>query len=113
MAKNAPLVKTVSRSQVKWRVVAIAVLFFICFLIVLPAQANKAVDWMNNKTNLGLPRLPEKNFNLGLDLRGGAHLVYKADVQQAAPKDRAGSVEGVRDVIERRVRGGHDQPVRL
>lgn len=40
---------------------------------------------------------------LGLDLQGGAHLVYQADVSQIPEADRADAVAGVRDVIERRV----------
>ena len=40
---------------------------------------------------------------LGLDLQGGAHLVYQADVSEIPFEERAGAVEGVRDVIERRV----------
>lgn len=40
---------------------------------------------------------------LGLDLQGGAHLVYEADVSNISPKDRQSALEGVRDVIERRV----------
>ncbi len=40
---------------------------------------------------------------LGLDLQGGAHLVYQADVSQIPPAERQDAVEGVRDVIERRI----------
>jgi protein-export membrane protein SecD len=40
-----------------------------------------------------------------LDLQGGAHLVYQADVSNIAEGDKNASVEGVRDVIERRVNG--------
>ncbi len=43
------------------------------------------------------------NIQLGLDLKGGSHLVYQADVSQIAPSERAGALEGVRDVIDRRV----------
>ncbi|MEI6627396.1 MAG: protein translocase subunit SecD, partial [bacterium] len=42
-------------------------------------------------------------FRLGLDLLGGTHLIYSADVSQVASADRANAVNGVRDVIERRV----------
>ena len=42
-------------------------------------------------------------FKLGLDLLGGAHLVYEADVSQINYSERASSLAGVRDVIERRV----------
>ncbi len=41
--------------------------------------------------------------HLGLDLQGGTHLVYNADTSDIAPADEADALEGVRDVIERRV----------
>lgn len=62
---------------------------------------------------IDLPRVPawvpgqswfnKHNIELGLDLRGGSHLVYQADVTQVPESDRASSLDGVRDVIERRV----------
>ncbi len=59
------------------------------------------------------PKLPD-NFpgssffakfqpHLGLDLQGGAHLVYEADLSGIEAGDRSSSLNGVRDVIERRV----------
>ena len=42
-------------------------------------------------------------IHLGLDLQGGTHLVYEADVSEFEEADKKESVEGVRDVIERRV----------
>lgn len=42
-------------------------------------------------------------FKLGLDLRGGVHLVYKADVSEIKSNEVAGAMEGLRDIIERRV----------
>ncbi len=42
-------------------------------------------------------------FKLGLDLSGGSHLVYKADVSEVEPADIDASMEALRDVIERRV----------
>lgn len=40
---------------------------------------------------------------LGLDLQGGAHLVYQADFKDIRPEDRADALNAIRDVIERRV----------
>ncbi len=52
------------------------------------------------------------NFHLGLDLKGGTHLVYQADTSKIEPADRDSAVEGVRDVIERRVNAfGVAEPV--
>ncbi len=42
-------------------------------------------------------------FKLGLDLVGGVELIYEADVKNISPADRASALDGIRDVIERRV----------
>jgi protein-export membrane protein SecD len=42
-------------------------------------------------------------FRLGLDLSGGSHLVYKADVSQIKSGQVSDSMNALRDVIERRV----------
>ncbi len=44
-----------------------------------------------------------KPFKLGLDLNGGTHLVYKADLSKIDPKEANDSMNALRDVIERRV----------
>ena len=41
-------------------------------------------------------------FKLGLDLAGGSHLVYEADVSGVASQDVPAAMETLRDVIERR-----------
>ncbi len=52
------------------------------------------------------------NVRLGLDLQGGSHLVYRANVEEAGVDDPAESLAGVRDVIERRVNAfGVSEPV--
>ncbi len=43
------------------------------------------------------------NWKLGLDLVGGSHLVYEVDLSSVASSDRDSVVNGLRDVIERRV----------
>jgi len=54
----------------------------------------------------------EVKLHLGLDLAGGAHLVYEADVSQIPEDQRESAVEGTRDVIERRVNAfGVGEPV--
>lgn len=42
-------------------------------------------------------------IRLGLDLRGGTQLTYEADMREVPEADRADALQGVRDVIERRV----------
>ncbi len=48
----------------------------------------------------GLTKFP---FKLGLDLSGGTHLVYHADVSKVASTEVKDSMSALRDVIERRV----------
>ena len=43
------------------------------------------------------------NFKLGLDLSGGAHLVYKADVSKVKTSEIRESMTALRDSVERRV----------
>lgn len=87
-----------------WRIfIIIALLIIVGGLIDAGAYYNRGVDWLGSKTNINLPHTKEIAFRLGLDLLGGTHLVYQADVSGITTKDRTSAVEGVRDVIERRV----------
>lgn len=93
------------RAKIRWGIVGIFALLIVCAAFVLPASANKVIDGINNTISLGLPRIAEKPFSLGLDLQGGAQLVYQADVTNIDEENQAEAAEGVRDVIERRVNG--------
>ncbi len=42
-------------------------------------------------------------INLGLDLQGGIHLEYKADVSKVDSSKRADALQGAQDVIEKRI----------
>ena len=44
-----------------------------------------------------------KPFKLGLDLKGGVHLVYQADMEGIKPEEISDAMAGLRDVIERRI----------
>lgn len=107
MAENIidKLLKPSVRGRI-WQIFAlIIVLVLIAGFIDFGAEYNKGVDWLANKTGqtVVLPKSIEIPFRLGLDLQGGTHLVYKADMSKVDNADRASAIEGVRDVIERRV----------
>ncbi len=70
---------------------------FVLFLIVLVAIT--AAFFVYPK-NFGAKFMP---WRLGLDLIGGSHLVYKVDLSQVSGGDRDSVLNGLRDVIERRV----------
>jgi preprotein translocase subunit SecD len=44
-----------------------------------------------------------KPYKLGLDLNGGTHLVYQADVSKLQPQDVDASMQSLRDTIENRI----------
>ena len=68
-----------------------------------PVLWDKAADFLNSKIGLGMPHFYKLPFHLGLDLQGGTHLIYQADLSGIEEKERPDSMEGIRDVIERRV----------
>lgn len=52
------------------------------------------------------------NVKLGLDLKGGTSLEYKAAIDQKSSQDPSEALEGVRDVIERRINAfGISEPI--
>ncbi len=87
--------------------IAILVASLFLFGFVWPQAVNKSVDWANGQlasvSQIKLPKVPEKPFQLGLDLLGGAHLLYEADLSKIPAADRNDAMSGVKDVIERRV----------
>ncbi len=93
------------------RVLAIFFLFSTLGLFVydFPGVWNQVVD------RLAIPqmvKLPERPFRLGLDLQGGTHLIYEADMKQIPETQKGEALEGVRDVIERRVNAfGVSEPI--
>ncbi|HEY4475100.1 MAG TPA: protein translocase subunit SecD [Candidatus Paceibacterota bacterium] len=75
--------------KVNYLLIGIVVGALLLFVFVYPQGVNK---WVS------VPNVP---FRLGLDLLGGTHLVYQADLSKSDNKSDA--MQGVRDVIERRV----------
>ena len=68
-----------------------------------PAIWNQTASFAQENTGVEVPRMQEESFKLGLDLQGGTHLVYDADMSEIPEADRVSALAGVRDVIERRV----------
>ncbi len=90
--------------KVNYLLIGIIVGSLVLFAFVYPQGVNKGVDYLNWKlkiVNWKLPHVPNVPFRLGLDLLGGTHLVYQADLSKSNNKSDA--MQGVRDVIERRV----------
>lgn len=89
------------------KLILIIILSIVATYISLPPQFNfigKVVTRPSMNFSIGKLVL-QNNFDLhlGLDLAGGSHLVFEADTQNLPEEKRKTAIEGVREVIDRRV----------
>jgi protein-export membrane protein SecD len=63
---------------------------------------NRSAEFIQEKLGISISEVDPEDFHLGLDLQGGTHLTYEADMAQIPDDRRLSALEGVRDVIERR-----------
>ncbi len=92
----------------RWVYLLVAIMLSALFFGFLgyPAAWDKSADFINEKLSLEnyglkIPHIWKIPFRLGLDLQGGTHLVYRADLS-GQEDDPDSSMAGLRDVIERR-----------
>jgi preprotein translocase subunit SecD len=78
-------------------------LIFFCYILTFPVGFNEKIEFINEKTSLNLPYLKDEGFVFGLDLQGGAYLLYQADFEGVPSGERLQRMEGLRNLIERRV----------
>jgi preprotein translocase subunit SecD len=86
--------------------IATILVSLVLFAFVYPQGVNKGIDVVNATSPKDIPHIPESwqtPFRLGLDLLGGVHLVYQADLSQVPEAERADAMNGIRDVVDRRV----------
>ena len=110
--------KPKARGKMWWAVTAVAGLFVAAAALDTPSHWNRAADWVTDKAQsaglkmVHIPHYWDVPFRFGLDLQGGTHLVYEADTKDIPDSERDTAMEGVRDVIERRVNAfGVAEPV--
>ncbi len=80
--------------------ICMLVLTFVLAGYSFPTYWNRIADAMRLPSGF---HLSDESFHLGLDLQGGTHLVYDADMSQIPDAERADALEGVKNVMERRV----------
>jgi len=68
-----------------------------------PKYFNQAADFLREKAHINMPNFWEIPFRLGLDLQGGTHLIYEADLSEIESGERSQKMEQLKDTIERRV----------
>jgi len=92
-----------SRTKVRLSAVLLVLMAMLLGIYAFPQYVNKGIEKFNQIAGTNIQTLTEKPYSLGLDLQGGTHLVYQADVSELEANQIEESMEGVRDVIERRV----------
>ncbi len=95
--------ETTSQRPSRWLAALLLLTSVVAGLFAQPAPWNKAMEKMEAVMGYHLPYLPDVSYRLGLDLQGGVHLVYEADMSSIPEGDRVEALAGVRDVVERRV----------
>jgi len=75
-------------------------LYFILILLLAFVAGNLAYPKYIKGVFGNFPDIP---FKLGLDLQGGTHLIYKADLSNVEKENYSTAMEGLRDIIERRI----------
>lgn len=87
----------------KWIILLVVLFGLTAAFLDYPNAWDGTLGRLADKTGIGLPSFVRLPFRLGLDLQGGTHLVYEADVSAIPAGDVSASMQGVRDVIERRI----------
>lgn len=110
--KKKPVRKPNKRIQTRLFAVLMILLTVVTAFYDFPMFFNQGADYVQARSGWEIPRLQEEPFRLGLDLQGGTHLVYEANMSEIPEGDRLEALEGVRDVIERRVNAfGVSEPI--
>lgn len=87
----------ITRKRVFWTFATIVILAILAGLWTWPKGPNL------NLKPIGINYEAEIKIRQGLDLQGGTHLVYEADMSKIAEKDRDNAITGAINVIEKRI----------
>lgn len=99
------------RTSVKRRLLMLVALLIVAVSVAYPPPANWVLGAVGGWFGWNIPKITSP-FVLGLDLQGGTRLEYAADVSRIDASEQKSALDGVRDVIERRVNTiGVSEPV--
>ncbi len=93
----------------KWKRIVLALIILLLgtgvafFVFKSEPRLNKYLGALSSEFETQKSFFKNHPFRLGLDLSGGSHLVYKADVSAIPAGQVSESMDALRDVIERRV----------
>ncbi len=83
--------------------ILLLLLIFLTYSIAFPSFFNRGVGFLNRNLPIEIPEIKDREFMFGLDLQGGAYLLYEADLSDIPSGERIQRMDGLRDLIERRI----------
>lgn len=83
--------------------ILIVLLAVVSGIYCVPQYVNGGINSINAKYNWKLPQINAPDFKLGLDVKGGVRLEYQADLSKIEESKRDEVMEGLKDLIERRI----------
>jgi len=87
------------KGKLLWKVLVILIVAFVLGVVDLPPETKSPyVSWTPDY-------IKDQKVHLGLDLQGGAELDYKIDLRKVPEADKKSIIEGVKEVINKRVNG--------
>jgi len=92
-----------SKTTIYVAIVCTILITFFAGFYAYPAPFNQFADQVEKSTHIKIPKFPEKNYRLGLDLRGGVELLYQIDLSQIKDGDYNTATEVLKESVERRL----------
>jgi len=92
-----------SKKNANLTLLGILILTLLASFLIWPNYYNSGVDFLNKNLAFNISHFWDRPFKLGLDLQGGTHLVYEADLASIDKANYSQAMAGLRDIIERRV----------
>ena len=97
------ILNSMIKRKIYLTIVFIFILAFLSANFVYPQCFDRKIDVLNSEFSWELPHFWSLPFKFGLDLQGGSRLIYEADLSAVPENEKEAALDGVRDVIERRV----------
>ena len=80
----------------KSRIKLITIILLAVLAVLISNPKKTGIYWLDQYTE-------KFQFSLGLDLQGGVHLVYEADMSNIKSENQKEALEGIQDVIKKRI----------
>ncbi len=82
--------------------IVVLIIFALAACVVFPLGTGP-IEGVPNVLTVEKGILGKRGIRLGLDLQGGIHIVYRADLSSLEPGERDGAMDGVKEILGNRI----------